>query len=173
MRCLAWESSRRSSFQQQFPFQRAQRAGTCFPDGPSLNLGGVQVPTLLIGDAAYPLLPWLIKPFPQTADRAKLSFNMKLSSTRMVVERAFGQLKGRFRILLKQQDTSLKNRCNVVTACCILHNFCLTEGDYPDDDWIVEDADDPENHDFDDVHHCDRQADATRAALFNYVSANN
>ena len=67
-------------------YQKAERFGTCFADGQPVNINGVMVPVLIIGDPAYPLLPWLMKPHPQTGARNKRSFNFKLSSTRMVVE---------------------------------------------------------------------------------------
>ena len=60
----------------------------------------------LIGDAAYPFLTWLMKAFretPQTTAEAK-HFNYRLSRARMVVENAFGRLKGRFRLLRKSCD---------------------------------------------------------------------
>ena len=59
-------------------------------------------------------------------------------------------LKGRFRILHKQQDTRLENICNVVAACCILHNFCILSGDNPDDDWMTLEGDDGDGNDDDD-----------------------
>ena len=95
---------------------------------------------MLLGDSAYPLLSWLVKPFFDTADRDKQMFHSRLSSTRIEVERAFGLLKGRFRILNKQQDTQVKNICNVVAACCILHNYCLLHDDDPEDDWMTDDG---------------------------------
>jgi len=55
----------------------------------------------LIGDAAYPLSNYLLVPY---KDYGKLTpamtlFNHRLSSTRIVIEQAFGLLIGRFRKL--------------------------------------------------------------------------
>ena len=36
------------------------------------TLAGVPVPVVIIGDPAYPLLPWLIKPYPGTGLSAKI-----------------------------------------------------------------------------------------------------
>ena len=89
-------------------------------------LAGRKISPLIIGDAAYPLLPWLLKPF---SDNGHLSpdqarFNYRLSRARMVVECFFGRLKGRWRILLTKIDADLTKVVDVVLACCVLHNFC-------------------------------------------------
>lgn len=59
---------------------------------------------MLAGDSAYPLKNWLIKPFSKRGclSPKKRRFNEKLSAMRSVIERAFGLLKGRWRLLLKK-----------------------------------------------------------------------
>ncbi|RXM98775.1 hypothetical protein EOD39_12645 [Acipenser ruthenus] len=51
-------------------------------------------------------------------------FNHRLSSARMVVENAFGRLKGRWRRLSKRCDIGISLVSDVVIACCVLHNVC-------------------------------------------------
>ena len=53
----------------------------------------------------------------------------------MVVENAFGRLKGRWRCLLKRLDFKLKNVANVVAACVVLHNMCEMFGDNFRHEW--------------------------------------
>lgn len=62
------------------------------------TISAVRVPPLILGDAAYPLKDWLMKPY---VDHGNLSHeeiivNNHPSITRVVVENAFGRLKGRF-----------------------------------------------------------------------------
>ena len=47
----------------------------------------------------------------------------------MVVERAFGLLKNRWRITLKLMEMNLENAVRCITASCVLHNFCILNGD--------------------------------------------
>lgn len=98
--------------------------GTLFPNWTE-TFEDVEVPLVLLGDSAYPLLPWLMKPYPEgagvTADQ--INFNFKLSQARMTVERAFGRLKGRWRCLSKTCDAHITFVSRIVSACCVLHNF--------------------------------------------------
>ena len=62
-----------------------------------------------------------------------------LSSARVTVERVFGELKGRFRILMKRMDVDLDNVVKTIITCCVLHNICQKRGDlYIDDDEVLE-----------------------------------
>ena len=55
----------------------------------------------LLGDSGYPLRPWMITPFDQAAANIpeKAAFNRIHSKTRGVIERSFGILKSRFRLV--------------------------------------------------------------------------
>jgi len=56
---------------------------------------------------------------------AKELFNLRHSSFRVTVERAFGALKNRFRMLDNKPFHTYKTQVKVVLACCILHNWIL------------------------------------------------
>ena len=53
----------------------------------------------------------------------------------MVVENAFGRLKGRWRCLLKRMDFKLENVPHVVSACIVMHNMCELYGDNCLEEW--------------------------------------
>ncbi|KAI5084944.1 hypothetical protein GOP47_0001113 [Adiantum capillus-veneris] len=56
-------------------------------------------------------------------------FNYKISATRIVVERAFGILKTRWRYLLgKVMKPCPRNLAQAIVVCCMLQNMCLESG---------------------------------------------
>jgi hypothetical protein len=55
-------------------------------------------------------------------------FNLGHSSLRVTVERAFGAIKNRFRILDNKPFHPFKTQVKLVLACCILHNWILNYG---------------------------------------------
>ncbi|XP_066585162.1 uncharacterized protein [Prorops nasuta] len=86
----------------------------------------------LIGDSAYTIQKCVMVPY---KDNGHLSlqethFNHVLSRSRIIVERAIGLLKGRWRFLL---DKLPMRRTDLIPfyiiACTVLHNVCLLRGD--------------------------------------------
>lgn len=67
-----------------------------FPDW-KRSVNGVAILLLILGDPAYPLLPWLTKPCAETGALTpqEWHFNYCQSRARMVIENSFGRLKGR------------------------------------------------------------------------------
>lgn len=75
---------------------------------PSLgrNVNGVTVLPVILGDSAFPFRTWLMKPFTNAVlTPQQRYFNYRLSRGRMVTEGAYGQLKGRWRILLRKCES--------------------------------------------------------------------
>ena len=87
----------------------------------------------LVGDTAYPLHSWLLTPFKDfgSLSAEQVRYNAKLSKTRVVIECAFGLLKGRFR-RLKLISSKIENIPDIIVASCVLHNMCLLNNDSED-----------------------------------------
>ena len=104
-------------------------------------MDGTDVPLCILGDPAYPILQWLMKAYPENptmAQKQKL-FNYRLSRARMVVKNAFGRLKGRWRCLLKRNDSRVSNVIDITTACVVLHNICEIFNDECLEEWATTD----------------------------------
>ncbi|XP_021773980.1 protein ALP1-like [Chenopodium quinoa] len=56
-------------------------------------------------------------------ENEKELFNLRHSSLRMCIERAFGVLKKRFRVLDAEPFWSYETQVDVVIACCVIHNY--------------------------------------------------
>ena len=56
------------------------------------NIRGKEIPIVILGDPAYPLLKWLMKAYPDTGHLTseQKTFNYRLSKARVVVEHAYG-----------------------------------------------------------------------------------
>jgi hypothetical protein len=99
------------------------------------------LPYKLIGDVTYPMQPSFNSPFKGDKDglpRYKAHWNFIQSSTKMSVERAFGMLKGKFKLLLKRVDIPLRHMLDLVMACICLHNMCIANSNGFDMDWALE-----------------------------------
>lgn len=73
----------------------------------------------------YHLSEWRGRGNPPTTPRE--FFNMKHSSARNVIERAFGMLKGRWAILRGKSFYPVQIQCRTIIACCLLHNLIMRE----------------------------------------------
>ena len=72
-----------------------------------------------------------MKPFKQTATltEEQVHYNKALSQARVVVEQAYGILKGQWRNLLKPMEEHISTASTTIMACCVLHNICINVGD--------------------------------------------
>lgn len=90
----------------------------------------------VIGDAGYTLDTTLLTPYiPHEEAGCRLNstqrnYNFLHSSTRMVIECAFGLLKNRFRILKRVlEHKKIPNVTNTIVSCMVLHNVLINLGD--------------------------------------------
>ncbi|XP_071572853.1 putative nuclease HARBI1 [Temnothorax nylanderi] len=89
----------------------------------------------LLGDAAYTFHSHVMVPFRDNGHLTprQKNFNYCLSSSRMAIERAFGLLKVRFRILLDCLPlTDITKIPQFIIACCVMHNICILQNDNVD-----------------------------------------
>ncbi|XP_020633184.3 uncharacterized protein LOC110069952 [Pogona vitticeps] len=116
------------------PVFRAMNHGTFGPNT-TMDLGGQQVKPVILGDLAYPLLPWLMTPYCGHLDTRKQLFNDTVGRCRAVVDYAFERLRGRWRCLLSRLDVRERYAPRVIVACCILHNICEAKGEPLQEGW--------------------------------------
>ena len=111
--------------------------GTLFPEW-TKTIAQEEIPLVVLGDPAYPLLPWVMKPYIDNGhlSRDQRRFNYRLSRARVVVEDAYGRLKGRWRCLSKRNDTEISDLPELIAACCVLHNLCEIHGERFNEDWL-------------------------------------
>jgi len=102
------------------------------------HLATLHVPPLVLADSAFGMETWQMTPYKGdnlAATSAERRFNWIHSSARVVVEHAFGRLKGRFRLLLGTHRTAWRTCAQSILAAMVLHNFLGQEGDAFMQEW--------------------------------------
>lgn len=105
-----------------------------------------------LADAGYAARPGILPPYRgvryhlneygggRRPETAKELFNLRHSSLRTTVERAFGTLKNRFKVLASKPYFPFRAQVKIVIACCVLHNWILDNGPdniiYDEDRWF-------------------------------------
>lgn len=93
-----------------------------------LSSGLIPQRAFLLGDSGYPLEPWLLTPYINPCSPSEEIFNSKHRHTRNIIERCFGLLKSRFRMLDESGGRILyrtPTTCQLIIAAAVLHNICL------------------------------------------------
>lgn len=90
----------------------------------------------LIGDSAFGIKTWLMKPYEgKNLTRKQKNHNYRLSSSRVKIEHSFGLLKGRWRRLQFINTYNICKTIEISTAGCILHNFCILHNDFWEEEY--------------------------------------
>lgn len=91
------------------------------------DLDGCPFPFYFIGDQAFPLKSYLMRPYPRkTSTDAMKTFNYRMSRARRSVECGFGMLASKFRLFVTRIECEPTKVEHIVKAACILHNFIRT-----------------------------------------------
>ncbi|XP_071512151.1 putative nuclease HARBI1 [Diadema antillarum] len=111
----------------QSPFKTAIESGKLnLPAADPLPHDDQPLEYFLVGDDAFALRTWLMKPLPlRNMTHQQRVYNYRLSRARRVVENAFGLLAARFRCLLVTLPLTPERVIKITHACCVLHNFLL------------------------------------------------
>ena len=106
----AGSSSDAQIFKQSDLRHKIEEGSIGFPESKPLGTGGPKVNFFILGDNAFPLKLWLIKPYSRHGmDLKERVFNYRISRGRRVVENVFVILTSRFRIFQRplQQEPRL------------------------------------------------------------------
>ena len=97
-----------------------------FPEDRPLPNDDTPIPFHIVGDDAFALKPWLMKPYSHHSQlHQERIYSYRLSRARRVVENAFGLLQARMRVFgttMQQEPQVVKT----ITMCaCVMHNLIL------------------------------------------------
>jgi hypothetical protein len=87
--------------------------------------GGTFPEGWLVADSGYPQEPWIMTPVANATSPAEHLYNSVHISTRNPIERTNGVLKSRWRVLDRPLAYEPGKVCQIIAACCVLHNICI------------------------------------------------
>jgi len=93
------------------------------------NVQGLGVmPHVIVGDEAFPLKTFLMRPYPgRGLTDGERNFNYRLSRARRVSENAFGIMASRWRIFHRVMEQRPDTVDEIVKATVVLHNFLMRD----------------------------------------------
>lgn len=96
------------------------------PNPAILPNSNICFPHFFVGDEAFALKPWLMRPYPgNNLSYQQNIFNYRLSRARRVIENAFGILVSRWRVLRKSFLVWPDSVDRITMASVCLHNFLI------------------------------------------------
>lgn len=112
--------------------QRLNNNSLNIPIGKHLPNTTITSPYVIVGDEAFPLKTYLMRPYPRdqaATNSANAYFNQRLTLARRLVENAFGILTKEFRIDSRRIKSKPENVDYIILSTCVLHNFLRQRND--------------------------------------------
>ena len=104
------------------------------PDPTPLPLGYIKIPYVYVGDDAFVLKSYMMKPYPQiNLTPEKRVYNCHHSRARRISENLFGIVANKWRIFKQPLNLSPEEARTITTCALVLHNFLqksLSKNDY-------------------------------------------
>lgn len=114
------------TFQASDLFDLLQKQKLDLPKPSFLPGTNVKAPYVFVGDEAYPLLSYLLKPYARDdIGIDEENYNKRLSRMRKSIECAFGIMYSKWRLLSKSIETRVDNAENIIKCMCLLHNIII------------------------------------------------
>ena len=117
-------SSNAQIFNRNNLMEKTEDGSLGLPPPESLGEGGPDLHYFLLGDDAFALMPWMVKPYTsRQLTREERIVNYRISRVRRVVQNTFGIFLSRFRVL---QGTMEQRPETLFFTCVMLHNMLRT-----------------------------------------------
>ena len=89
-----------------------------------LLFGWIKIPYVFVGDDAFALKTYMMKPYPQkNLTEERRAYNYRHSGARMISENLFGILANKWRIFQQPLNLSPEKSSTITTCALVLHNF--------------------------------------------------
>lgn len=119
-------------------YRRVQARTVLVTPSVVINDGFILHPYIL-GDAGYMLQPWCMVPYSgRSLSLGESAYNAAHTRGRIIVEQAFGLLKGKWRILSVGIQSEHEWAPQIVHACTILHNILMARADQEIDENLAQ-----------------------------------
>lgn len=124
--------------------QKFEKGEMGVPEPEKLTVDGMALPYVLVGDEAFQLTNYLLRPYPGKIglNQDKNIFNYHLSRARRTIENTFGIMVSQWRIMKKPMQGTVENIVSTVQAIVCLHNWLRKQD--KDNSYIPANIDDPE-----------------------------